>query len=182
MHCWVTIRGLSSFTHRIWNHSLLLTHTGCVVITSWPKSGYPSGLYQVLSGLWRQSSFIHLLLSFFIINTIRFLTFNFGEMCLDVICQKLGLRAFICYEVFGTRDEAQSPSFWHVFSNETIRIVWSQMKNMFHLRWKPGGVSSGVSLGINIHPRTWPKWRSFIGFWLHELLMSLRTFFPSCLH
>ena len=30
-------------------------------------------------------------------------------------------RAFICFEVFGTRDEARSPSFWHVFSNETIR-------------------------------------------------------------
>ena len=28
--------------------------------------------------------------------------------------------AFICFEVFGTRDEARSPSFWHVFSNETI--------------------------------------------------------------
>ena len=29
--------------------------------------------------------------------------------------------AFICFEVFGTRDEARSPSFGHVFSNETIR-------------------------------------------------------------
>ena len=29
--------------------------------------------------------------------------------------------AFICFEVFGTRDKARSPSFWHVFSNETIR-------------------------------------------------------------
>ena len=47
------------------------------------------------------------------------------------------------------------------------------MKNMFHLRWKPGGVSSGVSLGYQ-DSSTWPKWRSFIGFWLHELLMSLR--------
>ena len=26
------------------------------------------------------------------------------------------------------------------------------MKNMFHLRGKPGGVLSGVSLGIKIHP------------------------------
>ena len=26
------------------------------------------------------------------------------------------------------------------------------MKNMFPLRRKPGGVSSGVSLGIKIHP------------------------------
>ena len=26
------------------------------------------------------------------------------------------------------------------------------MKNMFHLRWKPGGVLPGVSLDIKIHP------------------------------
>ena len=29
--------------------------------------------------------------------------------------------AFTCFKVFGTRDEAQSLSFWHVFSNKTIR-------------------------------------------------------------
>ena len=28
----------------------------------------------------------------------------------------------------------------------------TEMKNMFHPRWKPSGVLSGVSLGIKIHP------------------------------
>ena len=53
----------------------------------------------------------------------------------EVICQKFGLRASSRVlntekqmkarglAVFGTRDEARSPSFLHVFSNETIRNV-----------------------------------------------------------
>ena len=28
----------------------------------------------------------------------------------------------------------------------------TEMKNMFHLRWKPSGVLSGVWFGIKIHP------------------------------
>ena len=66
---------------------------------------------------------------------------TFKITCIQVICQNRGRvlhhgfqtprnrwkhearrpSAFICFEVFGTRDEARSPSFWHVFSNETIR-------------------------------------------------------------
>ena len=37
------------------------------------------------------------------------------------------------------------------------------MKNMFHIRWKPGGVLSGVSLGIKIHPPD-PNGRQLLAF------------------
>ena len=64
--------------------------------------------------------------------------------------------AFICFEVFGTRDEARSPSFFACllkWNNKSANAsVWSQIKNMFHRRWKPGDVLSGVSLSIKIHP------------------------------
>ena len=40
-------------------------------------------------------------------------------------------------------------------SKELIKMqasVWSQRKNMFHLKRKPSGVLSGVWFGIKIHP------------------------------
>ena len=40
--------------------------------------------------------------------------------------------AFICFEVFGTRDEVRSPVFLQVFSNDTIKM---QMQ-VFDLRLK----------------------------------------------
>ena len=53
------------------------------------------------------------------------------------------LSAFVFFEVFGTRHEARSPIFWHVISSETIKMqmqVFDLKKNMFHRRWKSGGV------------------------------------------
>ena len=64
-------------------------------------------------------------------NHVKFARFVLLAVSEEVICQKLGLRAssrvpntekqmkargrrpsaFICFEVFGTRDEARSPSF-----------------------------------------------------------------------
>ena len=105
------------------------------------------------------------------------------------------------WKVFGTGDEARSPSFWnvlnsrmkqyeimqwHVFSgialfpclslliNKTSHWnAWSQMKNMFPLRWKPNGVLSGVSLGIMIHPPD-SNGRPLLAFDCRRELMSLR--------
>ena len=38
------------------------------------------------------------------------------------------------------------------YNKKANASVWSQIKNMFHRRWKPGDVLSGVSLSIKIHP------------------------------
>ena len=40
---------------------------------------------------------------------------------------------------------------WRIIWKKII-TVWSQMKNMFHLRWKHGSILFGVSLGIKIRP------------------------------
>ena len=50
---------------------------------------------------------------------------------------------------------------WVVLINKKSHLnasVWSQMKNMFHVRWKPGGVLSDVLSDLS----TWSKWSSLI--------------------
>ena len=50
---------------------------------------------------------------------------------------------------------------WVVLINKTSHLyasVWSQIKNMFHVRWKPGGVLSDVLSDLS----TWSKWSSLI--------------------
>ena len=62
------------------------------------------------------------------------------------------LSAFTClFDVFGTRDEARSPSFRHVFSNETIE---NYAVTCFPLG---GGGALGYFLGWYVPPGT-PNW------------------------
>ena len=44
-----------------------------------------------------------------------------------------------------------------------MQVFDLRWKTLFHIRWKPGGVLSGVSLGIKIHPRN-PNGRHLLAF------------------
>ena len=63
--------------------------------------------------------------------------------------------AFTClFDVFGTRDEARSPSFRHVFSNETI-------ENYAVTCFPPGGRALGYFLGWYVPPNWHPVLKKF---------------------
>ena len=64
---------------RIWNHSLLLAHIGCVVITD-QRVDIPVDSVRCFLAFGGKVHLFIYYYRFFIINTIRFLTFNFGEM------------------------------------------------------------------------------------------------------
>ena len=54
--------------------------------------------------------------------------------------------------MFSLQAQSRCEDSLSCFERDNPGNVSFQIKNMFHLRETPGGVLSGVSLGIKIHP------------------------------